>query len=60
MPTEKTTNIVAAGAVASPAWLPVLELVSEYAALLLPILGVIWLAVQIIFKFRENKRGGGR
>ena len=51
--TEKTTTWLAAGAVASPAWLPSLKSVSEIAGYLLPILGVIWLAVQIGFKVRE-------
>ena len=45
--TEKISNYVAAGAVLSPAWLPTLAEVSSTAALLLPILGVIWLLVQM-------------
>ena len=57
MTTEKITTWVAAGAVVSPAWLPSLQAMSQIAALLLPILGVIWLAVQIYFKVREHRRG---
>lgn len=40
------SNVVAVGAVASPLWL---AHVSEIAALVLPIIGVLWLAVQIGF-----------
>lgn len=57
MTTEKITTWVAAGAVVSPAWLPSLQATSQVAALLLPIFGVIWLAVQIYFKVREYRRG---
>ncbi len=55
MTTEKITNWLAAGAIASPAWLPSLQATSQVAALLLPILGVIWLAIQIFFKIRERR-----
>jgi hypothetical protein len=55
MTTEKITHWIAAGAVISPAWLPLIETASQYAALLLPILGVIWLGVQIFFKVREGR-----
>jgi len=51
---EKATTWLAASAVVSPAWLPPLESMSEIAGDLLPILGVIWLAVQIGFKVREH------
>jgi hypothetical protein len=43
-----TTSIVA---LASPWWLPWLKELSELAALWLPILGAIWIVVQIGFKF---------
>lgn len=55
MTTEKITNWLAAGAIASPAWLPSLQDISQVAALLLPILGVIWLALQIFLKIREGR-----
>lgn len=54
--TEKVTTYLAAGAVVSPAWLPILRDVSNVAGLLLPILGVIWLVVQISSKIREHFR----
>ena len=55
---EATTTTVAAGAVSSPLWLPELGTVSEVAAMLAPILGAVWLTVQIVSKVYEiwNKR----
>ena len=47
MTLNSVTNASAAVAVISPWWLPLLKSTSEYAALILPILGVLWLAVQI-------------
>jgi hypothetical protein len=41
-------NTVAVGAVATPVWWPALNNISEVAAVILPILGVVWLVVQII------------
>ena len=55
MTIEKATNIIATGAVASPVWMPGLRLVSEFAALLLPIAGLLWLSVQIYMKIRWKK-----
>lgn len=52
---ERTTNAIAAGAAVSPWWLPSLGDISSGAALLLPILGVVWLGVQIYFKITERK-----
>lgn len=53
---EKTTNTIAAGAVASPIWLPALADVSRAAAMWLPILGVVWLFVQmIVFLYKSFK-----
>jgi hypothetical protein len=49
------TTPVAVAAATSPAWLPALQGVSEYAAALLPILGVLWLAVQITVKIIEAR-----
>ncbi len=43
------SNVVASAAVASPVWLPSLQTVSETAALLLPVVGIIWLLIQIGF-----------
>lgn len=54
---DRITTGVAAGAITAPAWLPPLKDVSEVAALLLPILGVVWLAVQILaYLLRPPKR----
>lgn len=47
---EKATNVIAAGAVVSPWWVPSLADVSQTAALLLPIVGVAWLVIQIVWK----------
>lgn len=52
---DRITNTVAAGAVASPWWLPSLEGVSQTAALLLPVIGVIWLVLQIVTKIMDRK-----
>jgi hypothetical protein len=45
---DRVTTGIAAGSVASPFWLPWLQTVSEIAALLLPIFGLLWLVVQIL------------
>jgi hypothetical protein len=45
---DRVTTGVAAGSLASPLWLPWLKTVSDGAALLLPIFGLIWLVVQIV------------
>lgn len=50
---DQATAAVAATAVASPVWLPWLSTTSEVAAVIAPILGTIWLVVQIISKARE-------
>lgn len=56
-PGEIVTNTGAVAAIASPWWLPALHQVSDVAALILPILGVIWLVVQISVKLYQAKRG---
>lgn len=53
---EIVTDTGAIAAVASPWWLPALHQVSDVAALLLPIAGVIWLVVQIVVKIQQHKR----
>lgn len=45
---DRVTDGVAVGMVSSPVWLPGLQQVSEIAALVVPILGAIWLLVQIL------------
>lgn len=47
MTSDAITNAGAVGAITSPAWLPQLYQLSHLAGLLLPILGVLWLVVQI-------------
>jgi len=54
--TERTTNVVAAGAVTSPWWIETIGGVSDVAQALLPILGAIWLIVQIIGYIIKHKR----
>ncbi|MEY9719267.1 hypothetical protein ABIA22_001757 [Sinorhizobium fredii] len=51
---EHTTTAVAASAVATPVWLPWLYSASESAAVVAPILGVVWLIVQITSKSVET------
>ena len=43
----KVTNGVALGGLASPAWLPSLESVSQFAGLMVPLLSAAWLLYQI-------------
>lgn len=52
---EHVTNWMAGLAVLSPFWLPWLQDVSTIAALLLPILGGLWLLVQIWSKIYKGK-----
>lgn len=47
---------IAAGAVASPVWLPWLHTTSEIAATIAPILGLIWLLVQIYAKLKDLRK----
>jgi hypothetical protein len=44
---EIVTDTGATAALTSPLWLPSLHSVSEFAALILPILGAVWLVLQI-------------
>lgn len=53
---DRITNTVAAGAVASPWWLPKLSEVSQVAGHLIPILGVIWLVVQLLHRAANWKK----
>lgn len=52
---EIVTDTGAVAAIASPWWLPALHEVSDVAALVLPIMGVLWLAVQIFVKIYQVK-----
>ena len=53
---EMVTDTGAVVAAVSPWWLPWLKTVSEDAALILPILGVLWLLLQIGLKVWEVRR----
>jgi len=50
---EVYTSIGAAGAAISPWWLPILRDVSEIAGILAPILGALWLIIQMSIKLSE-------
>lgn len=50
---EHNTTVVATTAVMTPFWLPSLTQVSQVAATITPILGAIWLTVQIVSKTAE-------
>lgn len=53
---DSVVNVGAAGAFISPLWLPKLEQASFIAAKIAPILGVSWLALQIIVKLWDTYR----
>ncbi|ESX98710.1 hypothetical protein X747_14450 [Mesorhizobium sp. LNJC384A00] len=53
---DNTTSAVAVSAVTSTVWLPWLHLASDGAALIAPLLGTVWLIVQIVAKVRELLR----
>lgn len=46
---------VAAGGLTLPWWI---EVVSDAAQVFLPILGAVWLVVQIVYKIREGRTYG--
>ncbi len=50
---DKAGAVVATGAILSPWWRYKLQLLSEDAALFMPILGATWLSVQIVAKLVE-------
>jgi hypothetical protein len=52
---EIVTDTGAVAAIVSPWWLPALHSVSDVAALILPILGVLWLCLQIVVKLHQVK-----
>lgn len=53
---DTTTNTVATAMVTTPFWLPWLHTSSEVAATVTPILGAIWLLVQISSKLHNALR----
>ena len=54
---DKSTTVVAAGAVSINWWLPILKSASEIAALLVPIAGLVWLCIQIAAFLRRHYSG---
>ena len=48
MRTDSHTTVIATAAVVSPAWLPWFQEISDIAGVILPILGAVWLLVQIV------------
>lgn len=54
MNAHSLTSATAGAAMLSPLWLPTLQQVSDVASILLPILGAVWLIVQIDLKLYET------
>lgn len=52
---ERITNGVAVGGVTLPLWFDYVQSISEVAAAVLPILGVVWITVQMIGYFKKDK-----
>lgn len=50
IPDTPLTNVVALSAVVSPWWLDLVQTVSDASAIALPIMGVVWLVIQIGLK----------
>lgn len=53
---ERVCGVLALGAISLPAWHPTLHETSEAAAQLAPILGCVWLTVQIGARLWELRR----
>lgn len=53
---DRSTDVVAGAAVMSPIWLPWLQQTSEIAGLLVPILGAVWLLVQILGYIKRKEK----
>lgn len=51
--TNQLTNATAGAALVAPWWLPQLQTISEISSIALPILGAVWLVVQIVEKLRN-------
>jgi hypothetical protein len=56
-PSDKATTFLAMASFATPFWITLLKDVSEAAALLMPILGAIWLIIQITHKIYTIWKG---
>lgn len=53
---EKAGAVVSASMISSPLWLPYVKAVSDVAAVFVPILGCIYLSLQIGFKLWDRTR----
>jgi hypothetical protein len=53
---DKTSAVVSAAMISSPLWLSSVQPVSDIAALFAPILGCIYLSLQIGFKLLDRAR----
>lgn len=53
---EKTGAVVSAAMISSPLWLPSLKTVSDVAEIVAPILGCIYLSLQIGFKLWDRTK----
>lgn len=56
-PIDTITNTVAVASLAVPLWLPSLQETSQFAALIIPILGAAWLILQIAMKIHAFYKG---
>lgn len=56
MTTDHITSAGAGAAIASPLWLPAIQGLSDVCAVVLPILGVLWLLIQITVKLLEKSK----
>jgi hypothetical protein len=54
---DRVGNVIAVGAITLPWWRGEVKFASEVAGDILPILGVIWLVVQIFFRVFGKKAG---
>lgn len=50
------TTVIAVGGLASPWWLPSLAGVSQGLAVLLQLLGIVWLLTQLYFKWNGRDK----
>lgn len=57
MTLETANKAVIGAAVSSPWWLPMLQKVSEIAAIILPIAGLFWIILQMVMAIHKFRRG---
>jgi hypothetical protein len=53
---DTTTNAVAGAAIVSPWWLAVLNTGHDLIAWLLPFMGFTWLAIQMYYKLKKERK----